>query len=76
MRISNIEEKENKVFAVTFSPNWIERIFGKKEKVEEFKDSGRRYSLGGGGVYLRKNGEELGNLSKIGQKIDNYKRRW
>ena len=76
MKISKIEEKANKVFAVTLSPNWIERMFGKKERMEEFKDSGRNYNLGGGGVYLRRNGEESRNGDRIGKAIDIYKRRW
>lgn len=68
MYITKIERNNN--FHVTFSPNWIERLFGVKEKVVEYKDSGRVYVFGGGTKYIGEDGDITGNGSYIGESID------
>lgn len=74
MKITEITKTDN-VYTVRFSPNWLGRLFGKKEKIEKFKKSnGVRYLLTGRGVYYNQKGEETGGLSEIGLALDNYDR--
>jgi ABC-type branched-subunit amino acid transport system ATPase component len=42
MKITNIEQQGD-VFILTKSPSLIQKIFGKKEKKEKFKDTGQVY---------------------------------
>jgi hypothetical protein len=78
MKIIKIEEEASNynVYNVTFQPNWLEKIFGVKEKTKQFKDNNNSYTFGGGHVYLNKKCEELGNGNWIGEAIDKWRRRW
>jgi len=78
MKIKEIKKVEGTrlVYEITFRPNWIEKIFGVKEKVKKFKDTGKTYALGGQSVYIDESGDELGNYSYISESIDRWKRRW
>ena len=81
MKIKEIKEKEdslsfNNIYVVTLTPNWFEKLFGVKEKVCEFKDTGAIYTFGGGHEYIKKNGESLGNRHWISEAIDIWRRRW
>lgn len=78
MKIVNIKEKEDSynVYEVTFKPNWLEKLFGVKEKVKEYKDSGSIYICGGASEYIDKDGNSLGNFTKIGEAIDKWRRAW
>ena len=76
MEIISIERENPEVYTVTLSPNWFEKLFGRKEKIIKVKrDITSRY-LFGGNVYILKNGNELGAGSKIGQAIDKWKKSW
>lgn len=44
MRIKKIEKLIG-IYYVTFEPNFIERIFGVKEKVEKYKHTGYSFTL-------------------------------
>ncbi len=78
MRVVKIEKSKDdyRIFNVSLEPNLIEKIFGVKERVESFKDSGRTYVYGGGVVYLRKDGSQLKNDSSIANKLDNFQNAW
>lgn len=75
MRISKIENV-NYVYEVTFTPYFIERIFGVKPKTKKYKDTGNTYTFGSGHVYVDQNGSLLGNGNHIGDAIDKYRRRF
>jgi hypothetical protein len=64
MRITKIE-KIDRIYHVTMEPGFLSRLFGAKTKTERFKDSGNIYTFGGGTVYIRENGEKLGNNTYI-----------
>lgn len=78
MKIKEIKRKENSyfIYEVTFTPNWLERLFGVEEKTKEYKDADATYTFGGGNVYINKNGNELGNRNRIGEAIDRFRRSW
>ena len=76
MKIINIEKDEKGIYHVTIRPNLITRLFGGKEKVFKLKDCGREYVFGGQTVYINEKGEKIGNCSKIGEAIDNWRRRF
>lgn len=42
----------------------MEKLFGVEEKQKEYKDSGWTYTIGGGAVYINKDGDRLaiGNI--------------
>ena len=76
MEIISIERENPEVYTITLSPNWFEKLFGRKEKIIKVKrDITSRY-LFGGNVYILKNGNELGLCSKIGQAIDKWEKSW
>lgn len=79
MKIVNIE-KDGIIYTVTFKPNWLEYIFGIKNKIKKYKDTGRIYSFGGGHVYVDQEGRELGNEFGYGcnirYKIDMWRNRF
>ena len=78
MKIKEIKKVEGTylVYEVVFRPNWIEKIFGVKERVKKFKDTGSTYLFGGQSVYMDQSGNKLGNYSYISESIDRWKRRW
>jgi hypothetical protein len=69
MRISKIEHN-GKVHTVTLTPNFIEKIFGLKESVQKFKETGYVFTFGNGNIYVRENGEKLCNGHWIGEALD------
>ena len=73
MRIKKIEEIGYR-YHVFLEPNWIESLFGVRPKIQIFRDSGRRYTFGGGGIYIRQDGEQTGNGSYIGEALDKKRR--
>ena len=78
MKIKEIKRKENSyfIYGVTFTPNWLERLFGVKEKTKEYKDDDATYTFGGGTVYVNKDGKRLGNGNWVGEAIDKLRRSW
>jgi hypothetical protein len=58
MRIKEIKPKKDswRTFEVTFAPNFLERLFGVKEKTKEYKRISSTYVFGNGNVYIDKNG--------------------
>jgi hypothetical protein len=75
MKITNIEEKDN-IYMVTFTPNFIERFLGVKEKIEKYRDTGSIYEFGGGHVYRRQDGSNITNWDSVGDAIDKWRRKW
>ena len=79
MKITKIE-KEGRIYSVTFKPYWLESIFGVKEQVKKYKDTGSNYTFGGGNIYVDQKGRDLGNQfgygSYIRETIDRYRRRF
>lgn len=78
MKIIKVEEVRTAfdVFEVTFKPNFFQRLFNIKEKTRQYKDTGFRYTFGGGTVYMDKTGEKLTNGDRVAEAIDKYRRRW
>jgi hypothetical protein len=76
MKIKEIYRKNLYIFEVTFVPNWLEKLFGHKEHTKEYKYTGATYLLGGGSVYISKDGRKLGNGNWIGEAIDRYRVSW
>lgn len=78
MKIKEIKRRKGSysVYEVTFEPNWLEKLFGVKEKTKEYKDTNSTYTFGGGNVYIDKKGNMLGNNNWIGEAIDNFIRSW
>ena len=75
MKITKIEET-GLTYSVTFEPNWLEKLFGIKIKVIEYKDTMMKYAISGKPVYIDKSGKKLDIFSKIAPKIDEYRRSW
>ena len=59
MKITKIEN-EGDIYSVTRMPNFIERLFGVKERIDKYKSTGGTYALGGGRTYIDQKGRELG----------------
>lgn len=76
MKIKEIKRKSDDIYEVTFTPYWLEKLFGVEEKTKEYKDSGYRYKIDKSTVYIDKNGERLGNENWIGKAIDRFRRSW
>ena len=76
MKITEIKRstENSSIFEVKLSPNFIERLFGIKEKTETFKDTGNEFYYTVGHVYVNNKGEILGPTSYIRISIDNYRR--
>lgn len=75
MKISKIEKKDG-IYYVTLIPNFFERIFNFKEKVEKYKETGMTYTFGGGTVYIKDDGTKTSNGDKVGEAIDKWNRAW
>lgn len=78
MKIKEIRQREGSsdIYVVTFKPNWLEKLFGVKEKQKEYRPTGVQYLVGGQREYMDKNGNSLGNFSSISEAIDKYRRQW
>lgn len=77
MKVIDVKpDKDWGVYDVTLAPNFIERLFGVKEKTISLKDSGDEYTFGGGTVYIDKDGNKLSNHNYIGEAIDKFIRKW
>jgi hypothetical protein len=78
MNIKEIKQKEGSylIYQVTFTPNWLEKLFGVKEQTKEYKDTDATYLSGGGTVYMNKEGNNLGNGNWIAKAIDRFRRTW
>ena len=78
MKIKEIKLKKDSycIYQVTFTPNWLEKLFGVEEKTKEYKDKGTTYLFGGGNVYIDKSGKQLSNGNWIGEAIDRFRTSW
>lgn len=73
MKITKIT-REDGIYRVTQVPNFLERIFGKKERTVRYRRAyGYKYLLGGG-VYYNEEGEETGCGNKVGEALDRFDR--
>jgi len=75
MKIIDIEEQGYSYYIITLKPNWLERLFGLKQKTIKLKDTGSRYTFGNGRVYMDEDGNQTGNGSYFGETIDNWRRK-
>ena len=75
MKIIKIESSGD-IYKVTKTPNFIERLLGKKERVDKYRATGRTYSCGGGYVYVDQTGKQLGNIDGWGSDIREAIDRW
>jgi len=75
MKISKIEQ-DGMIFTVTLSPNWLERLFMRKERIVKYKRTWSTFVLGGGNVYVNQKGEKVSNWDWIGQALDNHIRKF
>ena len=76
MKITKIEEIEHKnIFVVSKTPNFIGRLFGRKERQENYKLTLLEYHFFPGmGVYIDQTGKILGPMHKMTAILDNYQR--
>jgi hypothetical protein len=75
MKITHIARIDN-IFQVTFTPNWLQRLFGVKEKLVHYKDTGHVYGIGNGHFYLCEDGKLIDNIDPVGEAIDNWRRKF
>jgi hypothetical protein len=75
MKIDKIKYK-NKIYFVTLSPNWFEKLFNVKQKIKRYKDSGRSYMCGGQTIYIKSNGKDVQNGDWISEKIDEWRKKF
>ena len=77
MKIKEIKRNENhySFYTVTFTPKWIEKLFGVEEKQKEYKATGDNYVFGGN-EYITKNGKSLRCGHWVGEAIDKWRRAW
>lgn len=78
MKIKEIKQKEGSynIYQVIFAPNWLEKLFGVKEQIKEYKQTSSTFTFGGGAVYIDKYGKQLNNGNSIGEAIDAFRRKW
>ena len=78
MKIKEIKQSDKKfhVYEVTFTPNWIEKMFGVEEKTKEYKDIFAKITFCNGTVYVDKDGNKLGNGNWVGEAIDKFRRQF
>ena len=76
MRISKIEKKDE-IYFVTKTPNFIQRLFGIKEKVERYKYYGEVYHYFDHlKVFYKSNGEMLYWSDKVCKALNDYEHRF
>ncbi len=73
MRISDMKQ-EGDIWHITLTPNFLERLFGFKERVLLYKETDRIYKYGGGNIYVTQDGRDSGNGNWIGKAIDRKKK--
>jgi len=73
MKIKEIKNDAG-VYNVTLIPNWLEKLFGVKEKTVKYKDSGSSYICGGGTIYVKQDGNRTSNGEWIAEEIDKWRR--
>jgi hypothetical protein len=74
MKITKIENEGN-IFKVTKNPNLLQRIFGLKTKVENYKDTGNTYHyFESVHVYINQKGQVLGPINKMTNVLENWRR--
>lgn len=76
MKIKSITG-EDPFFIVTLTPEWIEIIFGVKERELKIKDINKFFSLGGISHYVTSDGKNLrDDYGWIAEAIDNHRRKF
>jgi hypothetical protein len=78
MKIKSVKREEDKyhIYIVEWEPNWLEKLFGKKPVIEQWKDTGSTYMFGGSSEYIDRDGDSCGNGSEVGEAIDRFRRAW
>lgn len=73
MKIKQIKlkEKTDSIYEVTFVPNWLEKFFGVKEVIKEYKKIDYSYHpFTRDNVYIDQKGKRLNSNNKIAKAID------
>lgn len=73
MHITDFKCKGN-IWTLTFKPSIIEKIFGVKEKQKSYKETNRKYTFGGGTIYVTQDGRDTDNGDWVAEAIDRKKR--
>lgn len=75
MKVINIKYTDGAYF-VTLSPNWLERLFGVKEKLVMLRGTLKEYVFSGQRIYRYQDGTETRNGCHIAREIDKFNRKW
>lgn len=76
MRIQSVKKNEKVGWDVSVKFNWLEKLFGAKDKLITYRDSGRAYLFGNQTIYTDKDGNTTSNYSDIAEAIDTFRRKW
>lgn len=74
MKVIDIKPEKCDKYTLSLQPNWLEKLFGCKPKTVTLKDTGNTYLVGGGSVYIDKNGSKSGDAANYGGYIDKWRR--
>jgi len=72
MKIKTISQTKN-IVTITFKPNLLEKLIGKKEKQEKFREDGHYANFPHLIRYSKQNGEILLPFNKICKAINQWK---
>lgn len=72
MKIEKIEFINGNQYHVTFSPYFIEKLFGVKPKIIRYRNTGDTFTFGGDRVFIREDGKRLRNGDWVGVAIDKF----
>lgn len=75
MKVTNIKYIDG-TYIVNISPNWIERLFGLKDKITMLRGTLKQYTYSGQSVFRYQDGTETPNGCHIAQAIDKFNRKW
>lgn len=64
------------IYIVVLTPNWLEKLFGVKDKIVKLRDTDCTYTFGGGRIYLFEDGTRTDNGDYIAEEIDKWRRAW
>lgn len=73
MKITKIEDLERGYVAVTFTPGWLGKLFGRKEVTIKYRQKGNFYIHGGGNVWLSQDGDEPSPWSDVQSALEKHR---
>lgn len=75
MKITKIEDLERGYVAVTFTPGWFGKLFGRKEKKIQYRQNGYYFQFGGGDVWVSEQGDKVTNMSTLHDALEKHRRK-